>query len=177
MEISKFYSRFQLQTHHIAYALSETEKALAISLRTSSWASMDDIWESLLLINPKISRISVYRCFVKEKINRIPEQNKEKAKQFKEYEPGYLHIDVTYLPKFDGKANYLFVAIDRCTRAMIYWVYEHKTAANTEDFMAKCLDFFPFHITHILTDLLHLLLQKPMEWLKESMGLLKIIPY
>ena len=76
--------------NHIAYALSETEKALAISLRTSSWASMDDIWESLLLINPKISRISVYRCFVKEKINRIPEQNKEKAKQFKEYQRGRL---------------------------------------------------------------------------------------
>jgi hypothetical protein len=37
-------------------------------------------------------------------------------------------------------------------RAMIYWVYENKTAKNTIDFMDKCLDFFPFIITHILTD-------------------------
>ncbi len=81
--------------HHIAYALSETKKSLAISLWTFSWASIDDIWENLLLINPKISRISVYRCFVKEKINRIPEENKQKAKQFKEYKPVYLHIDET----------------------------------------------------------------------------------
>ncbi len=51
-----------------------------------------------------------------------------------------------------GKSNYLFVAIDRCTRTMIYWVYENKTAENTEDFMDKCLAFFPFKITHILTD-------------------------
>ena len=35
---------------------------------------------------------------------------------------------------------------------MIYWVYENKTATNTIDFMDKCLDFFPFETTHILTD-------------------------
>ena len=47
----------------------------------------------------------IYRCFVKENINKIPQEKKEKAKKFKEYEPGYLHIDVTYLPKFNGKPN------------------------------------------------------------------------
>uniref|UniRef100_UPI004047EF73 DDE-type integrase/transposase/recombinase n=1 Tax=Flavobacterium sp. TaxID=239 RepID=UPI004047EF73 len=137
---------------NIHYALSDLEKALAISLRISSWVSIDEVWESLLEINPKISRSSVYRCFVKDKINQIPQEKKDKAKKFKEYDPGFLHIDVTYLPKFNGKSNYLFVAIDRCTRAMIYWVYENKTAENTQDFMDKCLAFFPFNITHILTD-------------------------
>jgi len=52
---------------------------------------------------------------------------------------------VTYLPKFKGKSNYLFVAIDRCTRAMIYWVYENKTSENTDDFMGRCLAFFGSH--------------------------------
>ena len=137
---------------NIVYALTDLEKALVISLRTSSWVSIDEVWENLLEINPKISRSSVYRCLVKEKINQIPQEKKDKAKKFKEYEPGFLHMDVTYLPKFNGKSNYLFVAIDRCTRAMIYWVYENKTAENTEDFMNKCLAFFPFKITHILTD-------------------------
>lgn len=89
---------------------------------------------------------------LKKKSNQIPQEKKDKAKKFKEYEPGFLHIDVTYLPKFNGKSTYLFVAIDRCTRAMIYWVYENKTAENTEDFIDKCLAFFPFTITHILTD-------------------------
>ena len=81
----------------IQYALSDLEKALAISLRTSSWVSIDEVWETLLEINPKTSRSSVYRCFVKEKINKIPQEKKETAKKFKEYEPGFLHIDVTYI--------------------------------------------------------------------------------
>jgi transposase InsO family protein len=136
----------------IEYALSDLEKALAISLRKSSWMSIDEVWETLLTENPKISRSSVYRVLVKENINVVPQQKKEKAKKFKEYEPGYLHIDVTYLPKFNKQSYYLFVAIDRCTRAMIYWIYKKKTADNTENFMDKCFDFFPFYISHILTD-------------------------
>jgi transposase InsO family protein/transposase len=136
----------------IAYALTDLERSLAISLRTSAWASLDEVWESLLAINQKITRTSIYRCFVQAGINKIPQEKREKAKQFKEYAPGYLHIDVTYLPKFEGQANYLFVAIDRCTRTMIYKIYAEKTAQNTEDFMEVCLDFFPFEISHILTD-------------------------
>ncbi len=100
----------------------------------------------------QVTRPSVYRAFVREGINRVPAEQREKAKKFKEYEPGYLHIDVTYLPKFEGQSHYLFVAIDRCIRAMAYWVYGNKTAESTEDFMDRCLDFFPFNITHILTD-------------------------
>lgn len=137
---------------NIEYALTDLEKALIFSLRTSSWCSIDEVWENILEINPKISRSSVYRCLVKENINQIPQDKKDIAKKFKEYEPGYLHIDVTYLPKFNGKSYYLFVAIDRCTRVMFYWIYENKTAENTEEFMDKCIAFFPFQITHILTD-------------------------
>ena len=137
---------------NIKYALSDIEKALAISLRKSSWMSIDEVWETLLIENSKISRSSIYRVLLKENINVIPAEKKEKAKKFKEYEPGYLHIDVTYLPKFNGQSHYLFVAIDRCTRTMIYWVYKNKTAENTEDFMDKCFNFFPFYISHILTD-------------------------
>ena len=136
----------------IEYALSDLEKELVISLRKSSWMALDEVWEILLEKNPKISRSSVYRTLVTEQINKVPREQREKANKFKEYEPGFLHIDVTYLPKFDKKPHYLFVAIDRCTRAMIYWVYEHKTGENTENFMDKCLTFFPFDITHILTD-------------------------
>ena len=105
--VSKWKNRDFLQDSsckllNIQYALTDLEKALAISLRTSSWVSIDEVWKNLLEINPKISRSSFYRCFVKEEINKIPQEKKDKAKKFKEYEPGFLHIDVTYLPKFDG---------------------------------------------------------------------------
>ena len=137
--------------HHIKYALTEIEKSLIVAVRKASWLPLDEIYEMIYEKNTTISRSSVYRCLVTEHLNKVPQEQKEKAQLFKEYEPGYLHIDVTYLPKFESK-NYLYVAIDRATRALYYEVYESKTAQNTEDFMCKCLAFFPFGITHVLTD-------------------------
>ena len=137
---------------NITYALTETEMALAVSIRSATWFPLDEVFETLLAQNDKISRSSVYRCFVKNDINRVPVVEKEKAKKFKAYEPGYLHFDVTYMPKFNKVASYLYVAIDRATRVMYYKVYENKTAKNTDLFFDECLAFFPFNITHILTD-------------------------
>jgi len=138
--------------HHIKYALSEEETALIISVRKSSWFPLDEVYEMILEQNKNITRSSVYRCLVKNKINKVPQKQRDNAKKFKAYKPGYLHMDVTYLPSFKGKKAYLFVAIDRATRALFYWVYDKKTAKSTDDFFDKCLSFFPFKITHILTD-------------------------
>ena len=44
------------------------------------------------------------------------------------------------------------MAIDRATRMIFYWIYENKNAKNAEDFLEKCLEFFPFKIEKILTD-------------------------
>lgn len=137
---------------NIKYALNEVETALTISIRRSSWLPLDEVFETLLEQNPSITRIAVYRCFLKNEINKVPQEQKDKAKKFKAYEPGYLHIDVTYLPKFNGKSAYLFVAIDRATRTLFYQIYDDKTAQSTDDFFDKCLAFFPFKISHILTD-------------------------
>lgn len=137
---------------NIVYALSDTETALTVSLRSTTWFALDDIFETLLLQNDTITRSAVYRCFVKHQINKVPIAEKEKAKLFKAYEPGYLHFDVTYMPKFNKVGSYLYVAIDRATRTMYYKVFDHKTAENTDLFFDECMDFFPFEITHILTD-------------------------
>ena len=55
--------------------------------------------------------------------------------KFKEYNPGFLHLDVTYLPKINVVSIYLFVAIDRATRTLYFKIYDAKTSANTERFM------------------------------------------
>ena len=138
--------------HHIKYALSELEMRIAVELRILTWWSLDEITEALNPLEPEKIRSAVYRTFVREEINRVPEKEKEKAKKFKEYDPGYLHIDVTYLPKINGKKYYLFVAIDRATRTLYFKIYDAKTSVNTENFMLECLDFFPVGITHVLTD-------------------------
>ncbi len=41
---------------NIKYALSDLEKALVISLRKSSWMPIDEVWETLLVENPKVSQ-------------------------------------------------------------------------------------------------------------------------
>jgi transposase-like protein len=138
--------------HNIKYALSELEMLIAIELRTITWWSLDEITEAVNPLEPEKIRSAVYRTFVRENINKVPQKEKEKAKKFKEYDPGFLHIDVTYLPKINGVKYYLFVAIDRATRTLYYKVYDAKTSANAEGFMLECLGFFPFGITHVLTD-------------------------
>jgi len=155
--ISKWKNRNSLydkssRPNKITYALNDLEQSIAISIRQTTWLPLDEVWDMLLDINQDITRSSVYRTFCRKQINKVPKKEREKAKKFKEYEPGFLHIDVTYLPKFDGRKCYLFVAIDRATRTLFYNVYDAKISENAEDFMNKCLDFFPFKITHVLTD-------------------------
>ena len=147
-----FTSDASCSPNNIVYALSDLETALVINLRSATWFALDEIFETLLSQNDKIRRSSIYRCFVKNGINKVPLVEKEKAKTFKAYQPGYLHFDVTYMPKFNKIGSYLYVAIDRATRTMYYKVYDNKTAENTDLFFDECLAFFPFIITHILTD-------------------------
>ena len=139
--------------HTINYSLSELEMLIATELRAMTWWALDEIAEALEPDEPEKIRSAVYRTFVREGINKVPQKEKDKAKKFKEYEPGYLHIDVTYLPKINGVKYYLFVAIDRATRIIYYSLYDAKTSENAEDFMNKCLAFFPVvKATHVLTD-------------------------
>jgi len=138
--------------HSIKYALSEVEMLIAVKLRVLTWWSLDEITEAVNPLEPEKIRSAVYRTFVREEINQVPEKEKEKAKKFKEYDPGFLHIDVTYLPKINGVKYYLFVAIDRATRTIYFKIYDAKTSANTEVFLKECIEFFPFGITHVLTD-------------------------
>ncbi len=136
----------------IHYALTPLEKELIKVIRTMTWMELDDLADTIVDIIPNANRSNIYRTLKAFDINRVPQEQKEKAKKFKEYEPGYLHIDVTYLPKFDKQKYYLFVAIDRATRLLYYKVYENKTAANAVSFLKECKEFFPFYLTHILTD-------------------------
>lgn len=118
----------------IYYSLTDIEKQLIKSIRESTWFPIDAIWEMLLQHNSTASYSSVYRTLVSFGINKIPEEKKEKAKKFKEYEPGFLHVDVTYFPKLDGVKWYLFVAIDRATRLMYYKLYDAKTGRERRGF-------------------------------------------
>lgn len=155
--VSKWKNRSKLNDasstpNNIKYALSNIEQTLITSIRKTTWLPLDEVWEMMLEQNKNITRSSVYRTFCRNDVSKVPQEKRDKAKKFKEYEPGYLHIDVTYLPKFDGVKYYLFVAIDRATRSLFFEVYDAKTSENAESFMNNCLKYFPFEISHVLTD-------------------------
>ena len=136
----------------IQRSLTDLEREVIRVVRTLTWIELDDLVDSALPSIPKANRSNVYRTLRAFEINKVPEEKKEQAKKFKEYEPGYLHIDVTYLPKLEGIKNYLYVAIDRATRLLFFKVYTHKTAGNAVDFLDQCQSCFPFYISHVLTD-------------------------
>jgi transposase InsO family protein len=138
--------------HTIKRSLTDFERELIRVVRTLTWMELDDLVDSVLPTIPKANRSNVYRTLRDYEINRVPQEKKEQAKKFKEYEPGYLHIDVTYLPKLNGIKYYLFVAIDRATRLLYFKVYQNKTGRHAVDFLEQCQSYFPFYISHILTD-------------------------
>ena len=44
-----------------------------------------------------LGNFKIEKMYVNEGINKVPEKEKDKAKKFKKYEPGYLHIDLSLI--------------------------------------------------------------------------------
>ena len=83
--------------------------------------SLDDLLAVVReFIEPAMSRSALDRLLRRRGVNRLPEPEVEKThvKSFKAYEPGYVHMDVKYLPQMEDETErrYVFVAIDRATR-------------------------------------------------------------
>jgi len=75
------------------------------------------------------------------------------TKSFKDYEPGFIHVDVKYLPQMPDERHrkYLFAAIDRAT----WWVYieirADKTAKSASSFLENLIKKLSFTINKVLT--------------------------
>jgi transposase InsO family protein len=109
-------------------------------------------------LNPNVSRSGLDRCLRRHGVSRLqdlkPKAPKPTHKPFKAYEPGYLHVDVKYLPQMadEERRRYLFVAIDRATRWVFVRIYPAKTAANARRFLRDLERAAPMRITRVLTD-------------------------
>ena len=82
-----------------------------------------------------------------------PGQDKPK-KSFKDDVPGFVHIDIKYLPQMPDEASrrYLFVAIDRATRWVFIRIYKDQSDASSVDFLRRVAKAAPLKITKLLTD-------------------------
>jgi len=136
--------------HTIHYALSDEEQRGVLCLRRFG-LPLDDIVDMLSPVMPNLNRSSAYRVLVRGKLNKLPRPRTESGR-FKEYAPGYLHIDSFQLPSFEGIKRYCYVAVDRATRLVFLRVYKRKNLDSSRDFLRRCSKFFPFRIHKVLTD-------------------------
>jgi len=135
----------------IHYALDPYEQALVGHVRKIGRLNLNEIVAELARLFPHFNRSNVYRTLRRQGLHRLPKPRPQPGR-FSTYPPGYLHIDLFYLPRLEGKRRYCFVAIDRATRLLYLRVYERKSAEAACDFLARCVAFFPFRIHRLLTD-------------------------
>lgn len=148
------HTAHRLQTH-----LTPAQEAIVVYLRRALLLPLDDLLAVIReFLCPDVSRSGLDRCLRRHGVGNLnelkPKTPQEAPKSFKAYEPGYLHIDIKYLPQMadETRRRYLFVAIDRATRWIYVALKPNKTAASAERFLKALHTACPIKITRILTD-------------------------
>lgn len=140
--------------------LLPVQEAIVCLLRTSLLLSLDDLtYVTRKYINPDASRSGLHRLLKREGLSRLADlepvaEGEKPKKTFKDYEPGYVHVDVKYLPKMQDESShgYLFVAIDRATRWVHLEVKADKSARSAAAFLDSLVATAPMKIVKVLTD-------------------------
>lgn len=145
--------------HRLQTTLTPAQEAVAVALRKALLLPLDDLLAVVReFLNPRASRSGLDRCLRRHGVGNLQRLNPKEPRPshgtFKAYEPGYLHVDVKYLPQMadEDRRRYLFVAIDRATRWVFVRIYPAQTAANAHRFLRDLEREAPIKITHVLTD-------------------------
>ena len=147
--------------HTLKTTLDPLQEILVVELRRTLLLPLDDLLAiTHQFINSAVSRSGLDRCLRRHGVSNLkslqPEVDGETApkKTFKDYEPGFLHIDIKYLPKMpdETQRRYLFVAIDRATRWVYLRVYADQSEASSTDFLRRVEQAAPMKIQKVLTD-------------------------
>src|SRR5829696_7884627 len=145
--------------HKLPWKASEEERAIVCALRRATGFRLDDLTFVVTHFLPHLNRDAVYRILKAEGLNRLPVANRLARPHgaFKDYEVGFVHLDVKHLPKLrdrDGvtRKRFLFVAIDRCCRWVHLAVKDDETTVSAIAFLKEAVQAFPFQLPHVLTD-------------------------
>lgn len=164
MTVRKWRSRDSFEdrshtAHRLQTVMSHGQEIIAVHLRKTLLLPLDDLLAVMReLVCPEVSRSGLDRCLRRHGVGNLrallPKEPKPAIKKFKAYEPGFVHIDVKYLPQMQDESSrsYLFVAIDRATRWVFVQIKKTKTAANAKAFLKALNKACPLHIQKILTD-------------------------
>ena len=134
--------------------LSELEQEVICEFRRVSKLSVDDCYIALRDEIPKLSRSNLYRCLKRNGLSQLPkdENNVKEKKKFKDYDIGFIHIDITTILLANKQKHYLFVAIDRMSKYTYCKLYDTMSIDNAKLFLESLIETLPFDIKKILTD-------------------------
>ena len=151
--------------HKLSTTMTPAQEALAVELRRMTLLPLDDLLVVVReFINPQASRSGLDRCLRRHGVANLRAlqaqarvdagEGQVPAKTFKDYEPGFLHMDIKYLPQMPDEAarRYLFVAIDRATRWVFMHIYADQSDASSVNFLGRLHAAAPMKITRLLTD-------------------------
>src|SRR3954463_5075949 len=160
--------------HKLPWKASEEERAVVCELRRATGFPLDDLTFVVRHFLPHLDRDNVYRILKAAGLSRRPAPPtpagaravprgpppatpERAAARFKEYELGFVHMDVKHLPKLrtangELRKRFLFVAIDRRSRSVHLAVKDDETEASAKAFLEEALAAFPFRVTRLLTD-------------------------
>ena len=145
--------------HRLQTTLTPAQEVVAVALRKTLLVSLYGLLAVVReFLNPNVSRSGLDRCLRRHGVGSLRDlkakDERPKHSGFKAYEPGYIHIDVKYLPQMADETSrgYLFVAIDRARRFVLNAVYRNKTAANARRFLRDLERACPISIRTVLTD-------------------------
>jgi transposase InsO family protein len=139
--------------------LTPAQELVVVQLRRTLLVPLDDLLAvTREFICPKLSRSALDRCLRRHGVGDLrallPASPRKAYKPFRDYEPGFVHVDVKYLPQMadESRRSYLFVAIDRATRWVFIQIKPNKSAASAAAFLKALRKACPIKITRILTD-------------------------
>jgi len=145
--------------HRLQTVLTPAQETVVVHLRRTLLLPLDDLLAvTREFICPNVSRSGLDRCLRRHGAGNLnalkPQEPVVAHKAFKSYEPGYVHMDVKYLPQMqdESQRRYLFVAIDRATRWVFVQLKSNKTAASAQAFLKALHKACPIRINKLLTD-------------------------
>lgn len=135
--------------------LTDIDEAVIVEARRKTLLPLDDLLDLLVPVIPALTRSNLHRCLQRHNISRLadllPPEETDNAKKFKDYKPGYLHIDTAQINLGKDKW-YLLVAIDRATRYVYVELNDNKRMETAAEFLKCAIAQYPFKIEKVLTD-------------------------
>ncbi len=148
--------------HRLQTTLTPAQELVVVELRKTLLLPLDDLLAvTHEFIHPDVSRSGLDRCLRRHGVSNLtallPQEEgaqKPPHKRFKDYAPGFVHVDVKYLPQMpdEDQRTYLFAAIDRATRWVYVEILKDKSATAASGFFKRLIDHAPFTIRKVLTD-------------------------